>query len=436
MSNFIDIDTLRVWEGNNQLYNPPTDDRILELVNDIAENGLLEPLVVSQDGTIISGNTRYKACKYIGMKEIEVRVFDIYSGDERFAGLAKSFNNQRRKTDAEIIREFDLIEMTPEQYQRAYKTKEANYDTYTGVINPRKNFTKYDQPLIDAIKDIISKSEYTLTIRAVHYKLLNYGIKINRDQHTYSNKPKDYTYLSGVATKMRVFGVIPFDDLTDNQRKIQQRATFQNAEYFIAYELKKLFTGYFRNLLQTQDRFYAVVCEKETMSGALNNLCDKYGLPCGYMKGSASIDSIYKIVKMNERNGSKPLHLFILTDFDPAGIEIQNSLLRVLERDFRIIPTYTRVGITPEQVNEYHLPPDVDVKLSDTRAVKFIAEYGTTNAYELEAMDTGELMNELDRAIMSCIDVERFNHEYNEYTRDINKLNVQKKRVPAALQQD
>jgi hypothetical protein len=430
------LTALRVWEGNYQLYNAPTDDRLLDLANDIAVNGLLEPLVISQDGTIISGNTRFKACKYLGMESVEVRVLDVYDGDVRFAQLAKSFNNHRRKTDAEIFREFDLVELTPEQYQQAYKTSEANFDIYEGAIVQRKDFTKYDQPLIDAIQNIIKNSEYTLTLRAVHYKLLNYGVKIQRDQHKYSNKPKDYAYLSVVATKMRVFGVIPFHNLTDNTRKIEQRAIYQDATYYTDLVLENLFSGYFRNLLQTQDRFYAVVCEKETMSGALDKFCATYGLPCGYMKGSASIDSIYKLVRMNERNGSKPLHLFILTDFDPAGIEIQDSLLRILERDFRITPTYTRVGITQEQVIEYKLPPDVDVKLSDTRAKKFITKYKTINAYELEAMDTGDLMRILNEAVLSCIDIERFNHEHDEYTLDINKLNVQKKRVLEALKQD
>ena len=430
------IDTLRVWEGNYRLYNAPTDDRLLDLANDISRNGLLEPIVISKDGAIISGNTRYKACKYIGMQEVEVRTLDINVDDTRFAQLAKSFNNQRRKTDAEIIREFDLIELTPEEYQKAYRTSEANFDYYEGEIKQRKNFTKYDQQLIVAIKDIIEKSEYTLTLRAVHYKLLNYGVKINRDQHIYSNRPKDYKYLSVVATKMRVFGVIPFHYLTDNTRKIEQRPIFQDAYYYTGFVLENLFSGYFRNLLQTQDRFYSVVCEKETMSGALDKLCSKYGLPCGYMKGSGSIDSIYKLVRMNQRNGSKPLHLFILTDFDPAGIEIQDSLLRILERDFKVIPTYTRVGITPDQVIEYQLPPDVDVKMSDTRAKKFIAKYSTINAYELEAMDTGDLMEVLNEAITSCIDIERFNHEYQQYRIDINKLNLKKAKVLEAFQQD
>ena len=102
------------------------------------------------------------------------------------------------------------ITSKPEQYQQAHKTSEANFDIYEGAIIQRKDFTKYDQPLIDAIQNIIKNSEYTLTLRAVHYKLLNYGVKIQRDQHKYSNKPKDYAYLSVVATKMRVFGVIPF----------------------------------------------------------------------------------------------------------------------------------------------------------------------------------------------------------------------------------
>ena len=64
--------------------NPnPTNDEIYDqtdlssLVKSISDNGLLEPLVVKSDGTLLSGHRRLAAVKILGWDEVDVRIVDV-----------------------------------------------------------------------------------------------------------------------------------------------------------------------------------------------------------------------------------------------------------------------------------------------------------------------------------------------------------------------
>lgn len=423
------IDCIYCWSGNLEIYNPPSQDRIIELAKDINKYGLLEPIIVNQDGVIISGNTRYKACKFLDFKTIKIKVVDISEYDPDFVNVVKAFNNQRKKTDIEIFKEFDIKELTPykiwEKNTNRYKEeiKYCDYDTYEGDIKDRKGITKYDNDLIKVVIDIINNSEYILTVRSIHYQVLNYGVKIQRNQHIYSNNKKDYQYLSNLLTKLRVNGTIPYKFITDNTRKMVQRPVYENVNVYMKKYIENFGVSYYRDMLKTQRRTIIVVCEKETLSGPINDVCDEYGLSAFYIKGNPSIDVIYKTSEYYKLNGSKPLHILFLTDFDPAGLSIQDTFLKTLQRDFNIKATYTRVGITEELIKKYNLPPDNEVKLTDAKAKKFIKKYNTKYVYELEAMKVDELMKELDIEVIRVIDLKLYDTEYSKYEDDLKILN-------------
>lgn len=50
---------------------------IEELANDIKENGLINPPVVTPDHELIAGERRLRACKYLNYQQIEVRVMSV-----------------------------------------------------------------------------------------------------------------------------------------------------------------------------------------------------------------------------------------------------------------------------------------------------------------------------------------------------------------------
>lgn len=67
------------------------DDELADLAADIAERGLLQPIVLDAEGRILDGRNRYAACK---MASVELR-FETYDGNDP-DGYALAVNLQRR----------------------------------------------------------------------------------------------------------------------------------------------------------------------------------------------------------------------------------------------------------------------------------------------------------------------------------------------------
>ena len=52
----------------------------------------------------------------------------------------------------------------------------------------------------------------------------------------------------------------------------------------------------------------------------------------------------------------------------------------------------------------------------------YVAKYGTTDAWELEAMDPADLARELTKAIEQVIDIEAYNQEVRAEGADASKI--------------
>lgn len=68
------------------------EDELARLAADIEENGLLNPIVVDDEGRILDGRNRFAACKALG---IEIPTTVVYDGDDP-AGFVLSVNVARR----------------------------------------------------------------------------------------------------------------------------------------------------------------------------------------------------------------------------------------------------------------------------------------------------------------------------------------------------
>ncbi len=67
----IPINQLKTCPINSEIYR---DSDVGDLVNSIGEVGLLQPIVVTPDNTIISGHRRFKAIQSLGWTRVEVEV--------------------------------------------------------------------------------------------------------------------------------------------------------------------------------------------------------------------------------------------------------------------------------------------------------------------------------------------------------------------------
>lgn len=113
-----DLETMKVeivdidWLKPND-YNPnrQTDDEFEKLKQSIVENGFKQPVVVLDDGTIVDGEHRWRACKDLGMPKIAVVKTNLDDVQRKLATI--QFNEARGNEDMELLsammRDFEAL---------------------------------------------------------------------------------------------------------------------------------------------------------------------------------------------------------------------------------------------------------------------------------------------------------------------------------------
>jgi N6-adenosine-specific RNA methylase IME4 len=102
------IKDLRPHKLNEKLYG--CEELPGSFVESVRAKGILVPLAVKPDGTIISGHRRWQAAKSLGMATVPVQVVEYKSDlDEREAII--DFNRQREKTFSQQMAEGEELEV-------------------------------------------------------------------------------------------------------------------------------------------------------------------------------------------------------------------------------------------------------------------------------------------------------------------------------------
>ena len=431
---------------NDSLYQAPSEDRLISLANDIKVNGLINPIRVSKDLFIYDGNTRLKALKILGYNEIDVIVNeDLLSDSEDFIRLLVSANNQRVKTDKELLQEIQ-ISINPMEYEKRRMVINGdfvNLDSIEGSLKANREISDIKDDLTKAIIEIIVEyQEYLpLTVRAIHYILLDKNVLTNtkKKDSVYKNDRSSYSGLSNLLTKLRINKTIKYEWIRDDGRKLYKNRGFDSAKRYIDYEVNKMFTNYFRDIQQSQKAYNIIFCEKETLRPILEKLTIKYGIPIAFIKGGSSLTIRHNFINDWQNSGSKKIiNAMVLSDFDPAGYRIKDTLIGSLQSDFRnelkgIALNAFHIGITPKQIAKYNLHSDLDAKESDKNFIHFVNVTNSLKAYELDSLKPNQLLDEVEEAIKNCIDIDLYNDEQEKYNDDIKEIETIRKKFSLAL---
>jgi hypothetical protein len=117
---YVPVESLTPTPENWKLYNRPTidDPSFCELVDSVSEEGVKEPLTISEDNFILSGHRRHAAAEMLGVREVPTIVHPIMIGPmssgERVKILVEHNRGARVKTDSERIRE-SLAQVDPDE---------------------------------------------------------------------------------------------------------------------------------------------------------------------------------------------------------------------------------------------------------------------------------------------------------------------------------
>lgn len=113
-----------------------------------------------------------------------------------------------------------------------------------------------------------------------------------------------------------------------------------------------------------------------------------------------------------KKSGAEKLILIIVSDFNPDGERIAESFARYLRDDFTLAIHPINAGLTHAQTQEFNLPFGMDInEKSSVNKKWFQAKYGAASAFEMDALEPGQLQTIVRNVIESVIDTDAFNAE-------------------------
>lgn len=445
----VPLASIRPSPINDSVYRPPSadDPDIQEMARSMREHGVLQALTITRDGFILSGHRRYCAATAAGLDMVPVIVERITRDDPTFSKLLVMHNQQRQKTVAELLAE-QVVQRSGEDAHRELvqhrieRSRKASAGACAMVIEQKRSrsaISPAKQQMIDAVLVVIDELRdfWPLSLRTIHYNLLNNPPLRNASKagSRYRNNRQCYSDLSDLCTRARFDGVIPFGAIHDPTRPVTNWRIHRNAGEYIREQFGQFLSGYWRDLLQSQPDHIEVIGEKNTLLPIIKPVCADYTVPLTIGRGFCSVPPRKAIYDRWHTSRKNKLVLIVLSDHDPDGEMIADSLVGYMRDDFhipssRIMPV--RAALTAEQCRQFGIPADVDAKPTSTNYQRFVKEHGTA-ACELEAVPPRQLQQMLRDAIESVIDHDAFAAEQKRERDDAAEIEVARERAMAAL---
>lgn len=230
------------------------------------------------------------------------------------------------------------------------------------------------------------------SVRAVCYKLFTRGLIEDMGKNC-TNK------ISGVLTRLRERGLVPWEHIVDAGRQPDRIATFQSPEHIIGIAVRQ----YRRDAWREQPERLQVVVEKGTVQSTIGPVLNEFGVTCRVMKGYGSATALNDLAT-ESASDDRPLTLLYLGDHDPSGRHMSDVDLPERIDRYGGKAEIRRIAI---DVADVPLLPsfNVDTKVEDTRYRWFLEQYGR-RCVELDALPPPDLRDRLTAAIVAHIEVD------------------------------
>lgn len=275
-------------------------------------------------------------------------------------------------------------------------------------------------------------------LRRVHYQIVSQDPPVLRPNgKPYENTENDWRFLTNAGKWARYLWLVDPDAFIDrrNPEAIIHAEWDAQADPDPDYEATEGSTFYDYNLpdlpqlpslprvLPNLPGLYAsgydeiqqpyhveVWAEKSTMNDVLEPICGRYNANLITGLGELSITAVRQFLLRVAEIG-RPARILYISDFDPAGLGMPNSVARKIEFYQRndsfedIDIALDPIVLTTDQVKTYRLPR-VPVKDTDLRKANFEAAHGEGQVEldALEALYPGELAKIVTQAVLRYYD--------------------------------
>jgi hypothetical protein len=270
--------------------------------------------------------------------------------------------------------------------------------------------------LVEAAAAILADIQ-PASVRAVCYQLFTRGL-------IPSMARRETNRISGLLTRAREEGVVPWEWIVQEGRSIERAGTWRDPAGFA----QAIMGAYRRNKWAGQPRRLMVVSEKGTVRGTLGPVLDTFEIDFLPVGGYSSATRVYELA--GAASLARPLLVLYLGDYDPSGMGMSvQDLPRRLASYSPLLDAPTRDAVrawTDEQVADFlegagiqfrrvaltaadtrrlgrRLSFPASDKRTDTRYRWFAEHYGA-RCWELDALSPVDLRARVEAAIDAEID--------------------------------
>lgn len=260
----------------------------------------------------------------------------------------------------------------------------------------------------ESILDEYDAQGYKMSLRGLYYQLVRRNLwpderkfLIPGSNDYTANVQKNYKWLGDLLTDARVGGYIDWDHLEDPTREhTGGDGGFTSPEAAMRY-LNRLYQV---TKWDGQDHYMEVWVEKAALLPIIGPAARRWNVAFLACKGSPSTSAMYEVAERMRRweDEGRETTILYLGDHDPTGIDISRDVQTRLEL-FRSECRVDRIALNWDQITD-DLPPS-PAKVTDSRTGGYVDQFGTTDTWELDAMEPSVMDALIDAAIQDRLDM-------------------------------
>lgn len=257
------------------------------------------------------------------------------------------------------------------------------------------NFRAESLRLIELINGVIEEytdQGYDLTLRQVYYQLVARGFIPNNE--------RSYKNVGNLINDARLAGLIDWYAIQDRTRKIRRNSHWSSPQDIMG----SVVYSYAIDTRLTQPIYTEVWVEKDALIGIVQDIASKLDVPCfscrGYVSASEMWGAAQRFITQEHKERRVILHL---GDHDPSGKDMSRDIAERLEL-FGADVEVQRIALNYDQIEEFSPPPN-PTKLTDSRAVGYIEQFGYS-CWELDALEPRILTNLISTEVEALTDMD------------------------------
>lgn len=272
-----------------------------------------------------------------------------------------------------------------------------------------KNFRKDSLSLINKINCLINdykEQGYSLTLRQVYYQLVARDIIPNNE--------RSYKNLGNLISDARLAGLIDWYSIEDRTRNLRGNTHWDSASEIIEATV----SSYHKDHWEGQDNYVEVWVEKDALIGIVGQISrelDVNHFSCRGYVSQSEMWSAARRLKMHSDNGQH-IVLLHLGDHDPSGKDMSRDIVERFDLFGVADVEFHRLALNIDQIEEFNPPPN-PTKLSDSRALGYIEEFGY-QCWELDALEPQVIRNLIEQSVLQYRDIEKYSKVRQEEDED------------------